>query len=65
MQAHAFVEVSGARDRLRFAIIASFAVALLLAAIIFLGGLLIPSLYARETENWSVQATGQDSSFRP
>lgn len=45
--------------RLGFAINAAFVVAILLAAI-SLGGMLAPSLYARETASWTIQAIAQD-----
>jgi hypothetical protein len=45
--------------RLGFAINAAFVVAILLAAT-SLGGVLAPSLYARETASWTIQAVAQD-----
>ena len=45
--------------RLRFAVDASYAVAVLFV-IVSLGGLLIPSLYAREMPDWKTQAIAQD-----
>lgn len=63
MQAHSIIEDPSRSHvvdhRLRFAINASFAVAILFA-VTSLGGLLMPSAYARETENWAVQALAQD-----
>ncbi len=56
MQAHAVLD--GPEPR-AFSIYGSLAVAVLLAAI-SLAGLLIPSAYALETDNWKVQAVAQD-----
>lgn len=56
MQAHSVLDGPEPRP---FAIYGSFAVAVLLGAM-SLAGLLIPALYARETDNWTVQAIAQD-----
>jgi hypothetical protein len=49
----------GVRGERRLAEAAAFPLALLMA-VASLGGLFIPSLYARETSNWAAQAVGQD-----
>lgn len=56
MQAHSVIDGSEPRP---FAIYGSLAVAVLFGAT-SLAGLLIPSLYSRETDNWAVQAIAQD-----
>jgi hypothetical protein len=50
---------TGVRNDVRLAEATAFPLALLIA-IASLGGLCIPSLYARETANWAAQAIGQD-----
>ncbi|NVB79875.1 MAG: hypothetical protein HOV81_15875, partial [Kofleriaceae bacterium] len=47
------------RSRYPFGIQAAIPVALLLA-VVSLGGLLVPAMYARETPAWVAQAVGQD-----
>ena len=54
-----FEGASVRRSGTQWAIVAAFPVALLVA-VASLGGMLVPSLYARESPNWAAQALGQD-----